>query len=107
MSNTYAPDQIQTRALETWNGMDPLSHAALGLAGEMGEFADVVKKMLYKPGFWVENETEEILRNELGDVLFYVAVLAHELQITLDDLSLLNHAKLKEREEIGEGYICT
>jgi phosphoribosyl-ATP pyrophosphohydrolase len=46
----------------------------------------------------------DLLPEELGDVLYYVAILAHQLDITLDELSRLNHAKLTAREESGMGY---
>lgn len=100
------PDEIQIRALRTWyeDGhelFDDLRPGAMGLAGEVGEFVDEVKKGYYKPWYTLSREK---LVEELGDVLFYTAVLAAQLGVTLDEVSRLNAEKLKEREVNGTGY---
>jgi NTP pyrophosphatase (non-canonical NTP hydrolase) len=100
------PDQIQRRALETWYEPGHELHFSLlpsvmGLAGETGELIDLVKKIHFKPGY---NLGGEGLLDELGDVLFYLSIIAHQCNITLDELSQLNHHKLKEREDNGTGY---
>jgi NTP pyrophosphatase (non-canonical NTP hydrolase) len=89
-------DDIQRRALETWH--DPLfgealqrDHAVLGLVGEAGEVAEQHKKDLFKPG---HQTTREERWNELGDVLYYVAILAYLDGVTIDELSQMNHEKL-------------
>lgn len=99
-------DEIQQRALETWyeEGHElygDLRPGTMGLAGEVGEFVDEVKKGYYKPGYPLDSET---LVEELGDVLFYVSVLAAQLEVTLDEVSRLNSDKLREREVNGTGY---
>jgi NTP pyrophosphatase (non-canonical NTP hydrolase) len=93
------PDDIQRRALETWH--DPLffpeslqtDHAVLGLVGEAGEVANLYKKHLFKPG---HQSTREQRLNELGDVLYYLSILAYLDGCTIDELSVLNHKKLTE-----------
>lgn len=99
-------DKIQCRALETWYDVShplfsDLMPATLGLVGEAGEFADLVKKDKYKPG--VTLRVEDFVE-ELGDVLYYLAILANWFGYTLDDISILNHSKLASREKIGNGY---
>lgn len=89
------PDDIQKRALETWHHDLPIDlqelHAVLGLAGEAGEIANQHKKHLFKPGGMMSRE--EVLL-ELGDVLYYVAILAALNGATLDHVSRLNYEKL-------------
>jgi len=99
-------DIIQQRALETWYDIDHPLHwrflpALLGLAGETGELVDLHKKHLFKSSARISREQ---YLDELGDVLFYVAILAHQLGVTLDKLSQKNHAKLRAREQNGTGY---
>jgi len=90
------PDEIQQRALKTWYPegyplhYDPL-HPILALAGEAGELANLHKKALYKPGFEV-NDSDYI--DELGDCLYYIAILAYQLGLTIDELSQINREKL-------------
>lgn len=78
MSNLYTPDEIQAQMLKTWGSADATIrdqrlHAVLGLAGETGEVAELIKKGMYKPGY---DLTPEALMDELSDVLYYVAVLS-------------------------------
>ena len=99
-------DAIQIRALATWYEPDhELFHnflpGTLGLVGEAGEFADLIKKRGFKPRAVVSKEQ---LADELGDVLFYVAVLGLQLGYTLDQLSEMNYEKLMSREREGKGY---
>jgi NTP pyrophosphatase (non-canonical NTP hydrolase) len=71
---------------------------ALGLAGEAGEVADLIKKAIFhQQGVEVEK-----LKKELGDVLWYVAALCTHLEISLSDVMALNIEKLRAR--YPEGY---
>jgi NTP pyrophosphatase (non-canonical NTP hydrolase) len=84
----YTPDAHQRQCLATWGSADqPLReqriHALLGLVGEAGETADLLKKHFYKPG---REATPEQVRDELADVAYYLAVNAHLWGWTLDDL---------------------
>lgn len=71
-----------------------LIHAAFGLAGEVGELIDPVKKaMFYGKPLDVEN-----LREEAGDLLWYIAgPLCRALGCTLEELARENVAKLQKR----------
>ncbi len=71
-------------------------YTALGLAGEAGEIANKMKKVIR--GDKSITECREDLASELGDVLWYVAMLAKELDYSLDDIAQLNLAKLKDRQ---------
>ena len=74
-------------------------YPTLGLSGESGEVAEKIKKILRdKNGIIGEEERTEI-KKELGDVLWYVAQLATELGLSLDDVANNNLEKLFSRLE--------
>ena len=76
-------------------------YPTLGLAGEAGEVADVVKKIMRDDGMKVLPEKREELRKELGDVLWYVAQVATEFDLDLEDIAQTNLTKLFSRMERG------
>lgn len=77
------------------------AYPALGLCGEAGEVAEKIKRVVRDGRKEVTaRETEEISK-ELGDVLWYVANLAQELGLKLDDIASENLAKLKSRRDRG------
>lgn len=78
-----------------------LYYPALGLGGEVGEVLNKIKKVMRDHGGAVTDEYREILRSELGDVLWYVAALARELGLNLDDIAQANLDKLFSRKERG------
>jgi len=91
------PDEIQRRALKTWYSKDHLLyqeqlHPLIALAGEAGELLNLWKKDTYKPGF---DASDEQFIEELGDCLYYLAILAYQFNLTLDELSQRNRAKLE------------
>ena len=88
-ADEHTPDAIQRQALSTWYGSDvPLKeqriHALLGLAGETGELVDVLKKHFYKPGY---EATQDKVKDELSDVLYYMAVLSHLWGFSFADMT--------------------
>ena len=78
-----------------------VTYPALGLASEAGEVAGKVKKVLRDRGGDFGAEQIAALRDELGDVLWYVAVLAADLDLSLDDLAANNVEKLRSRMKRG------
>ncbi len=88
----------------TWNYagrcrdvQDETMNAALGIAGEGGEVADVIKKTF----FHAEKSRREELKLELGDLMYYTAKLMNLYGFTLDEILEANKAKLFERYNVG------
>lgn len=74
-----------------------ISYASLGLAGEAGEIAEKIKKSI-RDGKEIDRDD---LTKELGDVLWYVAALASEHGIVLENVVDTNVAKLSSRKDRG------
>lgn len=75
-----------------------LSYTALGLNGEAGEVAEKVKKYIRDGGAL----PRDALVKELGDVLWYVAAMASELNIPLVEIAEQNLGKLQSRKQRGK-----
>jgi NTP pyrophosphatase (non-canonical NTP hydrolase) len=82
-------------------------YPTLGLTNEAGEFAGKIKKIFRDKDGRISEEDRQALKAELGDVLWYVAQLCTELNLTLEEVAEYNLKKLfsrLERNQItGEG----
>ena len=91
--------EYQAAALRTASGASMespharLTTAALGLCGEAGEFAEIVKKHLFH-GHPLDREK---LVKEIGDVMWYVAFACHAADVELEEVASRNIAKLRAR----------
>ena len=74
-------------------------YPALGLAGEAGEVANKVKKIVRDGPENVPKDWREQLASEIGDVLWYCAALATDLNLTLGQIAGQNLNKLAQRKE--------
>lgn len=77
-----------------------LDYCTLGLVGEAGEIANKVKKVI-RDNRPVDEAFVADMKAEIGDVLWYVARLADELGISLEDVATYNMNKLLSRLERG------
>ena len=77
--------------------MNNLEYPTLGLAGEAGEVANIVKKIQRDSGGVITDETRAQLKDELGDVLWYISACADELGLTLSEIAEYNVNKLAKR----------
>ena len=98
-------DEYQKQALTTAvNDYEPLMEKtiwAMGIAGEAGEVLEKWKKIVAYQKGEVSAEDLQLLKKELGDVVWYIAVMAHSLGLSLDEVMQLNIAKLKDRQKRG------
>ena len=96
-------DDYQKTALRTaiYADRHRVIYPALGLASEAGEVAGKIKKVLRDQDGDVDRAPLEAIKDELGDVLWYVAVLARDLGLSLEEIATNNLAKLKARAERG------
>jgi NTP pyrophosphatase (non-canonical NTP hydrolase) len=102
-------DDYQYKAAETaiYKDKDKLLYTALGLAGESGEIANKVKKIIRDREFEgnavdsLNHEEKYALIKELGDVLWYVSAIAHDLGFSLSNVADINVGKLQSRKERG------
>lgn len=70
-----------------------LLHAAIGLATEAGEIQDQLKKAI----FYGKTLDRVNLAEEMGDLFWYLAILADTLGVSFDEIQEKNIAKLKAR----------
>lgn len=75
-----------------------LTYTVLGLASEAGEVAGKLKKSIRDGDFATMKQD---MASELGDVLWYVAMAAKELGLTLDEIATDNINKLQDRKDRG------
>lgn len=93
--------EYQKAALRTASPKDKkneLFHLVLGLVGEAGEIAEKFKKIVR------DNDSDldkKDMQKELGDALWYIAVLADHLGIKLEDIADANITKLASRQARG------
>jgi len=73
----------------------------LGLAGEAGEVTEDVKKILRDKGGKTTDKDREELVLELGDVMWYIAVVADYLGVTMEEVAEKNIEKLVSRKNRG------
>ena len=94
-------DEYQELALRTAGHRESerrlLTYTALGLTGESGEVAEIIKKAFYH-GHALDKDA---LHKELGDVLWYLAVMADGLGFRLGEIASANIAKLRARYPEG------
>lgn len=91
--------QALTTALTSDDAFKDMMHWVLGLNGEAGEVAEKLKKIIRdKQGILSETDKQELAK-ELGDVLWYIAVFAHDLGVPLEEIAAANVKKLADRKQ--------
>lgn len=82
-----------TESLQALSNNTQILHASIGLSGEAGEIASQMQKWLYygKPCDWVN------IKEEIGDVLWYVAEMCEALNTTIEEVMIRNIEKLRLR----------
>ena len=107
----FGLDRYQDEAIE-YAFYDGTTYPVLGLVGEAGEIAEKWKKLIRDQNMpanhevtpndeYMDEETRADIILELGDILFYVANLADDLDYTLAEVAELNLQKLEDRKSRG------
>ena len=102
--STITATEYQQKASETaiFPKQKALEYITLGLTGEAGEIANKVKKLIRDGADKETLEQKKIeIGYELGDVLWYCAMLAREVDINLGHMMEKNIEKLHSRKERG------
>ena len=97
------PNEYQKEALRTAAGMNHedlnamLLNGVMGMCGEAGECIDLMKKHTFQG----HDLDKEHMAKELGDVAWYLAISAHALGYSLEDVLQMNVDKLRKRYPNG------
>lgn len=90
-------NEYQRLAMRTSTSKCDLSNAALGLCGESGEVADLIKKHVYQG----HDLDKHKLAEELGDVCWYISLACEVAGLELNDVMQGNIDKLMKRYPDG------
>ena len=96
-------DEYQKQAATT-STIDPNSvtapyYFALGLTGKAGEVAEKLKKVIRNHDGDISQLDMTEFKKELGDVLWYIAMMSRQVGLSLEDVAATNLAKLADRKE--------
>ena len=102
--NEYQKKALETAIFPGRGEYTGLMYLGLGLAGESGEVVDHLKKGWRDNHGEIPNDRLEAIMAELGDVQWYVAVMAADLGLTLEEIAQHNNEKLRSRQQ--RGVLC-
>lgn len=89
--------ELAQRTSSTGNITDKIENGVMGLNGEAGECIDLVKKWEFQG----HNLNVDEFKEELGDVLWYIAECATGVGLKLEDIAIANIDKLRARYPHG------
>lgn len=99
----FSDYQVKSRKTAKYPSIGhPVIYPTLGLTNEAGEVAGKIKKIFRDKGGVIAESDKEALTGELGDVLWYLAQVCTELDISLDEVAEHNIIKLYDRLERGK-----
>jgi NTP pyrophosphatase (non-canonical NTP hydrolase) len=104
---TLNMNEYQDIARRTAIYKDAIIYPALGLAGEAGEVAEKIKKLIRDKGgvaglSEMEEEDHQAVAKEIGDVMWYCANLSLDIGYKLEDVAKINIGKLAKRQIEGK-----
>lgn len=95
----------QRESRRTWGIISvdhPIVYPTLGLTNEAGEVAGKIKKIFRDKDGIIGEEERQALKEELGDVLWYLTQICTELGLSLEEVAATNIQKLASRLERGQ-----
>lgn len=95
--NDYQKEALVTAVFSDDEFKD-LAHWVFGVTGEAGEIAEKIKKIVRDKSGLPDDEDKAELLKEMGDVLWYLAVLAKHLDYDFEEVAALNIKKLRDRQ---------
>ena len=103
VANSLTLDEYQLLAARTatYGAGTEIIYPTLGLANEAGEVAGKVKKVLRDNDGFFTHEYILAIKKELGDTLWYLAMTAKDLNLSLGEIAQENLNKLADRAERG------
>ena len=98
---TFDDYQRQAKKTAIYPKSAGVMYPALGLTGEAGEVANKVKKIVRDGVDKMPSDWREQIAGELGDVLWYCAAIATDLNMSLGQVAMSNKNKLSSRKQRG------
>ena len=95
--NEYQTAALRTAQTDKLTANELLLNSALGLCGESGEVADLLKKYHFQG----HNLDIDHVAKELGDISWYLAVGAYAIGLDLESIFRMNKEKLEARYPDG------
>ena len=98
-------NRYQQESRKTWGYVamnHPIVYPTMGLVNEAGELAGKIKKIFRDKAGVIGEADRQALKGELGDVLWYLAQICTELDLTLEEVAEANLEKLFSRLERGQ-----
>lgn len=93
--------QGEAMSLAVYGEKAKLSYPVIGLVSEVGEIADVMKRVIRDHDGNLSPEDNVKMRNELGDSAWYLAAIARDLGTDLGSIAIKNLVKLRRRRDEG------
>ena len=91
---------LQIEQMETDVNLPLLLTSSIGLASEVGEFTEIVKKVLFQ-GKTMDQSVRFHIERELGDILWYLSNACNALNINLQQVMEENERKIRARYPEG------
>lgn len=82
-------------------GVLHIGYPVFGLLGEAGELAEKTKKIIRDKNCIIDDSELLGLMYELGDIMWYIARICTELNVSMESIAQMNIQKLKDRKERG------
>ena len=94
--------KAKTTLLSTGDQLLDVLHMALGISGESGEVSEKLKKIIRDQKGDLSQLDLDGVKKELGDVLWYLALMADLLGLSFQEVAELNIEKLASRKARGK-----
>jgi NTP pyrophosphatase (non-canonical NTP hydrolase) len=99
--NDYQKEAAKTGFYDTDDQTYVMMYLCLGIAGESGEVIEKIKKIIRNDKGLVSEEKKQAIKQEIGDVLWYLSELSRTLDIEFNDVARANITKLSDRAARG------